>query len=75
MKFDGFGNFLECLASEGQLVRIKASVDLFLEITEIADRVMKRGLAAVRKSRQGSSFPLAINAFGSRHGPGLARTD
>ena len=67
MVFDGFAKFLEALESRGDLIRIHFPVDPYLEITEIADRVMKRGgPALVFEKVKGSSFPLAINCFGSQ---------
>ncbi|MBO8125724.1 MAG: menaquinone biosynthesis decarboxylase [Firmicutes bacterium] len=58
--------FVQRLESEGELVRITAQVDPELEITEIADRVMKsRGPALLFENVKGSEMPVLINAFGS----------
>jgi 4-hydroxy-3-polyprenylbenzoate decarboxylase len=66
LQFNGFAKFLEALEARGDLIRIQFPVDTYLEITEIADRVMKRGgPALVFEKVKGSSFPLAINCFGS----------
>jgi len=71
--FDGFGNFLDLIESRGDLIRITTPVDPYLEISEIADRVMKRsGSALLFENVKGSKFPLAINTFGSRERMSLA---
>jgi len=58
--------FVKLLEQRGQLRRVTASVSPQLEITEIADRVMKSGGPALLFEHvQGSSMPLLINAFGS----------
>lgn len=69
MAYDSLGAFIERLDQAGELKRIKTPVSPFLEITEIADRVMKMpggGPALLFENVQGSRFPLAINLFGSR---------
>ncbi len=69
MAYASFREFLERLESAGELKRISAPVSPYLEITEIADRVMKRpggGPALLVERPSLGSFPLAINAFGSR---------
>ncbi|MEA2553822.1 MAG: 4-hydroxy-3-polyprenylbenzoate decarboxylase [Fimbriimonadaceae bacterium] len=43
MAYRDFQHFLEVLESKGELKRIKEPVSPYLEITEIADRVMKMG--------------------------------
>ena len=58
--------FISELESRGDLHRIKTEVDPSLEITEIADRMIKTGGPALLFEKvKGSSFPLLINAFGS----------
>ena len=69
MAYTDFQDFLARLEREGELKHIKAEVDPYLEITEIADRVMKMpdgGPALVFDHPKGSRIPLAINVFGSR---------
>lgn len=69
MAYTDFQDFLARLEREGELKRIKACVDPYLEITEIADRIMKMpggGPALLFENPKGSSVPLAINVFGSR---------
>ena len=73
MIFNGYAKFLDALESRGDLVRVQFPVDPYLEITEIADRVMKRGGPALLFEKvKGSSFPLAINCFGSQERVKLA---
>ncbi len=43
MPYRDFQHFLEVLEDKGELVRIKEPVSPYLEITEIADRLIKRG--------------------------------
>ena len=69
MAYSDFQDFLARLEREGELKRISAQVDPHLEITEIADRVMKMpdgGPALLFEHPKGSNIPLAINVFGSR---------
>src|SRR5437016_6303712 len=73
MPYDGLRAFVDTLAREGELVRIGREVDPNLEIAEIADRTMKAGGPALLFERvAGSSFPLLINAYGSRRRMALA---
>lgn len=65
--------FIAELEQRGWLKRIAVEVDPVLEITEIADRVMKAGGPALLFERvRGSPWPLLINTFGSRERMGLA---
>ena len=58
--------FVQLLESRGELRRVRAPVDLHLELAEIADRVMKRGGPALLfENVVGHSVPVLINAFGS----------
>jgi 4-hydroxy-3-polyprenylbenzoate decarboxylase len=69
MAYADFQEFLARLQADGELKRISEPVDPVLEITEIADRVMKMpggGPALLFEKPKGSSVPLAINVFGSR---------
>jgi 4-hydroxy-3-polyprenylbenzoate decarboxylase len=72
MAFDSFGDFLRQLEAEDELRRITQPVATELEITEVADREMKKpggGKALLFEqptvNGQVSPIPLAINAFGS----------
>ena len=59
--------FIKQLEQAGELRRVSAPVSPRLEITEIADRVMKSGGPALLfENVEGSTMPLLINAFGSR---------
>jgi 4-hydroxy-3-polyprenylbenzoate decarboxylase len=58
-------HFISALESAGELVRIKEFVSPRLEITEIADRMVKNGGKALLFENTGSAFPLLINAFAS----------
>ena len=72
MAFDSFRGFLKQLEAQGELRRISQAVATELEITEIADREMKKaggGKALLFEKAlvngQASTFPLAINTLGS----------
>ena len=72
MAFDSFRDFLSRLETAGELRRITQPVATELEITEIADREMKKpggGQALLLEkptvNGQVSPFPLAINTLGS----------
>jgi 4-hydroxy-3-polyprenylbenzoate decarboxylase len=64
--FNNLSHFIEALEQSGELHRVRAEVDPFLEITEITDRISKKhGQALLFENVKGSSYPLLINAFGS----------
>src|SRR4051812_31575548 len=72
MSFKSYRAFIEKLESSSELVRISSPVATELEITEIADREMKkpgggRALLFEKPTVLGkpSGFPLAINTLGS----------
>src|SRR5947208_8525822 len=72
MAFESYQQFLEELEAAGELVRIREPVATELEITELADREMKRpggGKALLIEkptvNGEASPFPLAINTLGS----------
>jgi 4-hydroxy-3-polyprenylbenzoate decarboxylase len=66
MKWKSLRNFLEFLKDRNELQVITREVDPVLEITEIADRVMKDGGPALYfENVRGSKFPLVINLYGS----------
>src|SRR5580698_5491276 len=73
MAFDSFRDFLKTLEQAGELRRISTPVATELEITELADREMKKpggGQALLfgqpTVNGQISPFPLAINTVGSQ---------
>ncbi len=66
MNFDSIGDFISLLKQKNELREIAEPVSCELEITEIADRVMKSGGPALLfKNIRESKIPLAINLFGS----------
>jgi 4-hydroxy-3-polyprenylbenzoate decarboxylase len=58
--------WIALLEREGELVRVAAEVDPYLEVTEIVDRTVKAGGPALLFERpKGSDLPLLINQFGT----------
>src|ERR1700752_1244210 len=59
-------DWIALLEREGELVRISAEVEPYLEITEIVDRTVKAGGPALLfEHLKGSEHPLLINQFGT----------
>src|SRR6266566_914629 len=74
MAFYSFGDFFAALEKAGELIRVSQPLATELEITELADREMKKpggGKALLVEKPtvhgQASPFPLAINTMGSHH--------
>ena len=72
--------WIALLEREGELVRVQAEVDPYLEITEIVDRTVKaRGPALLFENVKGARHPLLINQFGTERrmclGFGVTRLD
>ncbi len=69
MPFRDLSEFVNLLDKRGQLARIKIPVSNELEITEIADRVIKgpeeRNKALLFENVPGYDMPLLINMYGS----------
>jgi len=66
MAYNSLQEFVQLLEREGELKRITYPVKAELEITEIADRVMKSGGPALLfENVVGKNIPVLINAFGS----------
>src|SRR3954468_4206012 len=72
MAFDSFRHFVSALEQHGELIRFAEPVATELEITEIADREMKKpdggkALLFEKPTVNGSvsPYPLAINTMGS----------
>src|SRR3990172_4462538 len=66
MNFNSLGEFVRYLESIGELRRIKADVDPYLEVTEIAVRAMREQKPALLfENVRGSRYPLAINVYAS----------
>src|SRR3954467_13612703 len=58
--------WIALLEREGELVRVVAEVDPYLEATEIVDRTVKAGGPALLFERgKGSERPLLVNQFGT----------
>jgi len=67
MAFRNLRELLGGLEERGELLRVHEPVSPILEITEWADRTIKRGGPALLFDRvEGSSMPVAINVFGTR---------
>jgi 4-hydroxy-3-polyprenylbenzoate decarboxylase len=67
MAYEDLRSFLKTLEREGELRRIKAQVDPYLEVGEITDRVQKaHGPALLFENVKGSELPLAMNVFGTQ---------
>ncbi|HEV2491755.1 MAG TPA: menaquinone biosynthesis decarboxylase [Terriglobia bacterium] len=73
MAYEHLRDFIARLEREGELKRIPVEADVDLEITEITDRVSKRGGPALlfenpRSGKDGTCFaiPLLINLLGSK---------
>lgn len=66
MAYRNLKDFVARLIRENELVEISQPISPVLEMTEIADRVMKsRGPALLFTNPEGSDIPLLINAYGS----------
>ena len=73
MPYYSLTDFVQVLEREGELKRITHPVKAELEITEIADRVMKSGGPALLfENVVGKQIPVLINAFGSAQRMALA---
>jgi len=66
MAYRDLREFIERLKKEGELKEIDYPVSSYLEITEIADRVVKAGGPALLFTNvDGGNIPVAINLFAS----------
>ncbi|KAA3607838.1 MAG: menaquinone biosynthesis decarboxylase [Planctomycetota bacterium] len=73
MTIDSLREWIQVLDDAGELVRIQAEVDPYLEIAAICDRVSKAGgdghgdgnKALLFERVKGSDMPVLINAFGN----------
>jgi 4-hydroxy-3-polyprenylbenzoate decarboxylase len=65
MRYRSLSDFVQHLESMGELKRISVPVSTDLEITEIADRVVKGHGPALLFEQTGTEFPLLINGFAS----------
>jgi 4-hydroxy-3-polyprenylbenzoate decarboxylase len=66
MAYNSLEEFVQVLERRGELKRVTHPVKAELEITEISDRMMKRGGPALLfENVVGKNIPVLINAFGS----------
>lgn len=72
MAYTGLIDFIRELEKNDELHRINTFVDPILEIAEVTDRITKTGGKALLFEKNGTSFPLLINAFGSERRMALA---
>jgi 4-hydroxy-3-polyprenylbenzoate decarboxylase len=69
----GFQEFVRALEKAGELKRVSVPVDPVLEITEVADRMVKAGGPALLfENPKGSRVPVIINAFATRRRMSMA---
>ena len=73
MKYKDLRDFIAQLEQEGELRRITAEIDPYLEMTEICDRTLKRGGPALLfENPKGFSMPVLGNLFGTPRRVALA---
>ena len=66
MKYHDLRDFVQQLEAGGELKRIAVEVDPYLEMTEIADRVLRAGGPALLfENPRGHSMPVLANLFGT----------
>ncbi len=66
MAYRDLREFVAALERQGELRRVSAEVDPRLEITELADRAVKRGGPALLfENPRGSDIPVLINSYAS----------
>ncbi len=63
--YKSLSHFISALDEAGELVRVKEFVSPNLEITEVADRMVKNGGKALLFENNGTAFPLLINSYAS----------
>ena len=66
MKYQDLRDFIQQLEKMGELKRISVEVDPYLEMTEIADRVLRAGGPALLfENPKGHRIPVLANLFGT----------
>lgn len=66
MKYKDLRDFIAVLEEQGELIRIKAEVDPYLEMTEISDRTLRNeGPALLFENPKGHDMPVLANLFGT----------
>ena len=67
MKYRDLRDFIHQLEKQGELKRINAEVDPYLEMTEICDRTLKKGGPALLfENPKGYDIPVLGNLFGTQ---------
>ena len=65
-RFLDLRSFIAALEQRGDLRRVRAEVDPYLEVSEIVQRVIREdGPALIFERPKGSGFPLVMNLFGA----------
>ncbi len=65
-KYKDLRDFIKMLEARGELKRIKAEVDPYLEMTEISDRTLRAaGPALLFENPKGYDYPVLTNLFGT----------
>ena len=73
MAFPDIQSFMRLLEQRGELVRVSVPVSRELEITEIADRMVKQGGPALLfENVVGSAYPVVIGLLGTKERVALA---
>ena len=67
MSYPHLQAFIHKLEKSGELIRISDFVSPHLQVTEIADRLIKNNGKALLFENNGTKFPLLINAMGSEN--------
>ena len=66
MKYNDLRDFIQQLESVGQLKRIRAQIDPYLQMTEVCDRTLRAGGPALLfENPIGSNIPVLANLFGT----------
>ena len=66
MKYHDLRDFMSQLEREGNLKRVKQTIDPYLEMTEICDRVLRQaGPAILFENPKGHDIPVLGNLFGT----------
>ncbi|MCX6281097.1 MAG: menaquinone biosynthesis decarboxylase [Bacteroidetes bacterium] len=72
MPYKSLRHFIQTLESSGELIRVKEFVSPNLEVTEIADRIVKSNGKALLFENNGTRFPILILAFAGERRMNLA---
>ena len=73
MPYDSLRAYVNALRKAGEVHTVSASVDPYLEIAEITDRVVKAGGPALLFTNvRGSRFPVLTNQFGTQRRMAMA---